>query len=761
MLCTSIALRPVTGGDSECQHPLLSSTDALSSALPTEHLHHVYLCAASPAVTEEWNGWPATPHVIMPDGRREAIALHDAPSTPVPLAALMEAYNLSGNCSSSNSSRETGAALVQVMAIGAHSDLSTEAKALVAGAVMGALRSHLAILLRRRHRDDGVNGDDSSTTSHVVAAATPALLLSETLQRCCRFIKQDSAALEKAASAGIFTDAATPVWGQEEGEGEGEGTWRVTWSPELLTRIAASFAQCRKEGAVTLRVINCNSALKLSVEGGARARLRQDQRSADSLGTPPQLPATSVVSHGYNKGLLSCTSVAVRMTACAPALTHPLDVQRAIELSCLLYDSHVRPAQEHGEDGTEAFRDVLKLAARLPQARQNDDSDHHHHHDLQQNSSGDGGRLCERWQRALDSYHHSAVAAQAGVLYLLTHEMSLQGGTALIPLRVAEEHARVQAAVAQQALNCRAAGTADDGLAPLRLPNNGGSDCAYVNHVLLTQQWDRAICNVQRNPTAKALMHIADDNDDNDAGEENGVAVVVAPARAALHWRTCFSSQEGESTHWAADVATALKGPTLHPTPLQWVLYTLRRQLIVAVANSAQVVLTGHRLRLQPLLPTSLSVSATRAQAARCVKAQTMLRDLVKWCCPYPVPRTRGGGGTADCMPSRSLNELMWCLRLLGKLHLRAAALYSCVGDAASQQDQLRQWQDQLHRWDSRRAAQVRRQEQQTLTECNGDAAEASPASWHVSVEDVVGHAGEAAWRAFVEEVSVGLPPVR
>ncbi|KPA75904.1 hypothetical protein ABB37_08078 [Leptomonas pyrrhocoris] len=446
----------------------------------------------------------------------------------------------------------------------------------------------------------------------------------------------------------------------------------------------------------------------------------------------------------------------VQLRSCAPVRTHPLSVRHAIHLGCLLYRSHVCSAQEHAEDGTEAFKEVLMLAEAMRHRRSNNCSKKGNEEDI---------GLTRLWQRALTSYHDSAAAAQDGVLFLLTHNIAVHGGAPLIPLRAAEEDAFVQVAVAAQQAQSHAelGGTVAVGEAVLASMRLRGSSGAYFNHVLLTQQWDTSLCEGQ-----SAVMQTVKAVEGGDA--------TLAPARAALRWRTFLGSRQDRQPHAGVGADAAFNvATTLQPTPLQWILYTLRRQLIVAVANTAQVMLTGQRLHLDGTSSSSfslssnpptppLSVSCLRAHATSCVKAQALLRGLIRWHCPYPVPlpllhhhNSRNGkviASATDVVQQDAAEELLWCLRLMAKLHFRAAALYGAAGDVSRQQEQLRRWQDQLQRWNSRRAAHLPEGREETS---RGDTA----VSWSTSVEDVAGHVEAAAWAVFAKEASTGLPVAR
>ncbi|KPI88111.1 hypothetical protein ABL78_2798 [Leptomonas seymouri] len=705
MLCASLTLGPSAASI----HSAPPSHKGRSQAPPVELLTDVYMCASSPVVTEEWRDWPHAPYMPILGGRAQPI--QTAPPPTLPLPVLLQIYGAR--------SVEQGSSFLQIIAIGAHSSLSVEAKAMVAGAATHALRTHLSHLLC-----NGELMDDKDDT-----AASRPLQWSNTLKRCCRFSK-----CSPSPSAG-----AVPKADVCDRKREG-GTWHVTWSPELLTCVASSLSRYGPMDVAALMVCECRTALRTSLEVGVRARLLRDQHACSCSGSLEPFDGTLQSSpkevesrcSADDNELTNCDAIMVRLIKCAPVPTHPLDVQQAIDLGCLLYRAHVRPAQEHAEDGAEAFKEVLRLAGQVQQGR------------------ADSGLLAELWQRALSSYNDSAVAAQQGVLFLHTHSIAAHGGASLTPLHVAEERARVQvAATAQQAWGCADSGAVgvETALAPLRLRSSGG---AYFNAVVLVQRWDTPVGSAQSSATTVAKVL-----------EEGDAA--LAPARAALHWRTHLGTLE-DQPHAGFMGSTALKGATLQPTPLQWVLYTLRRQLIVAVANAAQVMLTGQRLHLSvsslssmasPAQP--LSTSSLRAHAASCVKAQALLRGLLKWHCPYPVPPllAKAEPSAAEVVAERAVAELLWGLRLLAKLHIRAAALYGIAGDVSSQQGQLRHWQDQLQRWSARRGANSR----EALAKVNEAGMEpTTAASWSTSVEDVVGHVDEAAWAAFVSEVSAGVP---
>ncbi|KAL7699026.1 hypothetical protein NQL31_002041 [Lotmaria passim] len=782
MLCTSYELCPLTQ---------TSATDYKKTAHPAptaqftvERLRDVYLCASCPAVTEEWRGWPAMLHVVTLRDQTQPIPSSLSASSSicssspvmheVSLAALQEVYDAD--------SGQTGRTALQVFAVGTHSCLSAEVKAMVAGTVMAALRVHLAHLLKEMSEEVARVESNAPSDSRDFRAA---------LRKCCRFVNQ--AAQDQHANVTHTGAAGDKKCGRED---EVSGTWYVTWTPELLSAMAASASRCGVTKSAEVTVHHCKEALRSSLEAGVRSRLLQDQ-SLSSHSTLPSpvlhsgaAAATSTpaeegrLSPSKNDGgmasrsaeLAKCDSVMVRLTKCEVVCTHPLDVQRARDLGCLLFRLHLRPAQESAEDGTEAFSKLLQLAARPPHPQEG-------HSDTNNNSAN--ALLVEQWQRALDGYHGSAVAAQGGVLFLFTHDVAAQGeASRLLPLRTEEERARAHVAAAalagglESVLNLAGGGgggggvkKAADILVALRLPG-GGSSASYFNDVLLTQQWDTSTCSASCAGITTLLNSVGGCD-----------AAVLKPARAALHWRTCWAApplfpSSGPLPHKSAGQTDAqLQGATLAPTPLQWVLYTLRRQLIVAVANMAQVLLTGCRLHLQPTASSSTpslssssalgrslsSSSCLRSQAGRCVKAQAMLRQLIRWHCPFPA--------ASRLMTQPAVEELLWCLRLLGKLHMRAAALYDCVGDVASQQDQLRQWQAQLRRWRHRRADFAKRarvedegddQEEEEKNKASIEGAGAAAfCCWSTSVEDVVGHVKESAWAAFEREVSAVVPHVQ
>lgn len=142
--------------------------------------------------------------------------------------------------------------------------------------------------------------------------------------------------------------------------------------------------------------------------------------------------------------------------------------------------------------------------------------------------------------------------------------------------------------------------------------------------------------------------------------------VAVQPAVAALQWREDA-------------------GPTLtpsHPTALQWLLYSLLRLLITARANEAQCAI---------LVPPAEAAAALQQQqqqwgqlAAVCEGTVPLLRHHLLACHVPPQPSVDGEGCAA---PESALAEIDWCVRMEGKLWVRAAQLWERAGQR-SRRDQ-------------------------------------------------------------------------
>lgn len=687
--------------------------DGPAPAAAPEHVRDVYLCTASPAVTEEWEGSLDAPQVVAGAGARYSIpvpptcaslggrtvshgdaARTDGVPHPIPLEVLRRGYQ------AQDGEERSGSAWVQVYAIGAHAALSLEAKAMLCACVMAALRAQLCVLLRRCPDPTSAGGVEEGPDS-----AAAGLLRS-----CCRGpASADGGAVDKAG-----------------------GRWRVTWTPELLRHVAASLDAVGKAGALsTVRVEGCAAMLRASVQLALQERLRRD------LSRP-----SSPSSHASSGEVVSSkpqrfTDMHVALTSCAPVASHPLDLRRAVHLTRELHVRHVQPAQAHAEDGADAFQRLARLTAPLaegPQAR----------------------AAASAWAQALELYAASATSAQAAVLLVLqrdtsTHAAGAAGAAAaLLPLSTREERSRAH--VARRGLTASAAvspALQHHIIASVQVR----SAAASFNDVLLFHAWGSRDGEV-----ASVADRLAHDS-------------ALGPARAAMQWRSttaapppshgtvCDAGDDFGHDRNSGGGGTS-GGQTLSPTPLQWVLYTAQRQLVVAVANRAQVVLTGRRLGLHTTAAAAalsaeaatvpqFNAGALRAMAAQCVKALVVTRRLLEWHCPWPAPPHV----QRHPLDPAAVAELAWVLRLLAKLQWRAAQLYAAAGDTAEQRRQVRELRDAVQRWGSRRRAPRSGSSQSSAA---GGAGWAAPAS----LEDVVCHVDEETWAVLLQDIASMLPAV-
>ncbi|CBZ32143.1 hypothetical protein, unknown function [Leishmania donovani] len=714
MLRTSYLLRPTRR----------DGADGAAAAAPTEHLSDVYLCASSPPVIEEWVGWPDAPCVLAGSiryfidtrgalspcapaessasraGGTKALCIAEAKPSPNPPPELPSAVPLDGLCRAYEAADgRSGSAFLQVYSVGAHGLLSPEAKAVITGCAMAALRSRLSHLLGLLPHER-LNEAGSALGMSAVAV----------LNRYCRA----SAALPPPSPSLMRPRCGT----DKDGGGMRGGGWVVTWALELVLCVAASLIAAGPPLATAcppLCVSDCGEVIMASLHFGLGVRLQRDAVAHhDERTAASSMPLTSAAERRPRYAALS-----VQITECTPASSHPLDVRRAVDVTRVIYVDHIRSAQAYAEDGTDAFQRLARCAGRFSDP-------------LSLATARDA------WAEALQSYQASATASQGGVLFVLTHDLSAQSGpAALLPLMVREERSRSHAAEMSHDVVFPPA-LRDHVLASVRVR----SAPAYFNHILLCQAWssDDVVTEAYARHWADKLAYDS----------------ALAPARVAVQWRASLlvpSAKEG-----AAVTSGAGEGQTLAPTPLQWVLYTARRQLVVAVANRSQAVLTGRRLGLdRAAAPATTEVapfspSALRALAEQCVKALPVARGLLGWHCPWPVPSCLQSTGTRIAIPSAAaVEEVLWALRMLGKLRWRAAQLYEAAGDSAEQHQQLRALRADVQRWSSRRRARALAADGATL------ASEA--AAWTPTVEDVVCHVDDGDWGALTKELSSMLPP--
>lgn len=714
MLRTSYLLRPTRR----------DGADGGAAAAPAEPLSDVYLCASSPPVIEEWLGWPGAPcvvagsiqYVVDPRGALSPCAPAESsvscaggtkvqciaeakpsPNSPpelpsvVPLDGLCRAYEAADG--------RSGSAFLQVYAVGAHSLLSPEAKSVITGCTMAALRSRLWHLLGLLPHER-LNAADSALGMSTVAV----------LSRHCRA----STVLPPPPPSVMRPRCGTD---KDGGDMRSRG-WVVTWTVELVLCVAASLIAAGPplaKACPPLCVSDCGEVIRTSLHFGLGVRLQRDAVDHhDETTAPSFIPLVSAAERRPRY-----TALSVQLTECTLASSHPLDVRHAVDVARVIYVDHVRSAQAHGEDGTDAYQRLARCAGRVS--------------DLAPLATAR-----DAWAEALQSYQASATASQGGVLFVLTHDLSAQSGSAaLLPLTVREERSRSH--TAEKSHNVVFPPVLRDHiLASVRVR----SAPAYFNHVLLCQAWssDDVVAEAHAHHWASKL---ADDG-------------TLAPARAAVQWRTSLLLSTAKKG--AAVTSDAGGGQTLAPTPLQWVLYTARRQLVVAVANRSQTVLAGRRLGLDcAAAPATndaaqFSPSALRALAEQCVKALPVARGLLGWHCPWPVPSCLQNTDTRATIPSAAaVEEVLWTLRMLGKLRWRAAQLYEAAGDSAEQHRQLRALRDDVQRWSSRRRARA--------LAADGAALASEAAAWTTTVEDVVCHVDDGNWGTLTKELSSMLPP--
>ncbi|KAG5485611.1 hypothetical protein LSCM4_06567 [Leishmania orientalis] len=697
---TSYVLRPT----------LREGTDGAAATAPSEYLRDVYLCASSPPVIEEWAGWPEAPYVVA-GGMRHCIHQHEplpwpAPATSsashpsrtnaqgtpgaVPPVELLSVIPLDVLCRAYEAADErSGSAFLQVYPIGAHGLLSPEAKAMIAGCAMAVLRSRLSCMLgflRQGHVSEG----DAALEMSAVAV----------LNRYCR--------------APVTPPIPSPSALQPEcGVGKDGGqSWVVTWALELVACVAKPLVAA----GPPLCVSGSDKVMRTSLHFGLGEKLQRDTTAHHDERTV----ASSIAPASTLERCACYTAMSVQLTECTLVSSHPLDVYHTVHLTRVIYTSHVCTAQAHAEDGTDAFQRLTRFPGRVS--------------DSLQLATAQGA-----WEEALQSYQASAVSAQRGVLFALTHDVSAQPGpAALLPLTAREERSRAHAAEKSHNIVPPPA-LRDHVLASVRVR----SAPAYFNHVLLCQTWssDDAVAEAYARHWAEKLA-----NDD-----------VLAPARVAVEWRA--SLRDSAPNCRGAVASNTGAGQTLAPTPLQWVLYTARRQLVVAVANRSQTVLTGRRLGLDRATEPAtsnvahFSLSALRALAEQCVKALSIARGLLGWHCPWPVPSCLQSTTSRAAVPSAAaVEEVLWTLRMLGKLRWRAALLYEAAGDSAEQHRQLRALRDDVQRWSSRRRARA--------LLADGVSLSSPGAAWTPAAEDIVCHVSDDDWSALIKELASMLPPV-
>ncbi|KAG5488362.1 uncharacterized protein JKF63_07957 [Porcisia hertigi] len=714
MLRTSYVLKPIC----------CDGSDSVPEAFPTEHLGDVYLCASSPPVVEEWVGWPEAPYVVagstrywisqrgtpssgMPSdlsalraARTEAQCHRDKASSPMPPPPLLTPVPLDVLCRAYEAADErSGSAFLQVYPVGTHGLLSVEAKSMLTGCTMAALRSQLSYLLgffAQQHLDGG----DVVLDSDVMAV----------IKQHCRLSTSFSPSSPSALHAHCGAEKDGSV-------ARGQG-WVVSWTSELVLCVAASLIAAGPTLAAVcppLCVGNCGEAIKAALYFALSVSLQHSVAvdSGDKNVSAFTRPASAAERH------LRHTVLSVQLEACAVTSSHPLDVRHAVDLARVLYSRHVRPAQAHAEDGTDAFRELAHISGQV----------------------GDPVVLARArllWGEALQSYQSSAIAAQRCVLFVLMHDVAAQSGpAALLPLSAREERSRAHAAEKSHGVFFSSA-LRDH----VRTSVQVRSAPAYFNHILLCHAWscDDAVTDVHARHWADTLAN----------------ADAVAPARVAMEWRACLRTpMQCDGERIALD---AVGGQTSEPTPLQWMLYTARRQLVVAVANRSQTVLTGLKLGLdsgalsEPNRVPQFSLPALRALAEQCVKALPIARGLLSWHCPWPVPSCLRSLDTRAGAPSAAeVEEVLWTLRILCKLRWRATQLYEAAGDLTEKHRQLSYLRDDLQRWSSRRSARALAVDGITL------ASEAATRT--ASVEDVVCHIDDSAWSSLVKELSRMLPP--
>ncbi|KAK7196318.1 hypothetical protein NESM_000567900 [Novymonas esmeraldas] len=680
MLRASFLLSPGVGDDTVAKDP----------AAPAELLSDVYLCVSSPPVAEDWVGWPSAAHVLLGSTQLPICGCGRPTSSPAPAAVPPPVAAVAPTTASTTPAvAHDGAATLDAVCRSYEAVDERSGGAFVQVYAVGphALLSPEAKAMIAACCMTALR---SQLSSMLVCSRLPpeqrcgrgAVLDASTatlLSRCCRPSAVMSPAPPHSASVAAHDlhEPATAALGQ---------SWTVTWTPELVRSVVASLSP--DMAGWTLRVVGCAAALRSSLHFGVRARLLRDAAGGSGDDNSGEGDAGAAARRGARQP--RCTEVSVQLTACATATSHPLDVRRAVELTRAVYDCHIGVAHAHAEDGTDAFQRLVRCGGR----------------------DSDAARVA--YAEALRSYQDSAVHAQGGVVVVLSHDVAAQCGSAavLLPLSASEERSRAHAAAAGEAAGAAALHDHISVAARMR------SAPAYVQQVLLRQAWtsDDAAVN--------AFARIWADRLSSDEA--------TAPARAATQWRSSLPT----TTH-AGDVEDA--GQTTRPTPLQWVLYTARRQLVVAVANRAQVILTGQRLGVgDGVLSTP---SATRAVAEQCVKALPLARGLLDWQCPWPAPVWRQQRASVS---AEAVTELLWTLRMVCKLQWRASQLYGAAGDVAEQRRQQRALRDEVQRW------QCRRRMHTTPSTASAPAA---------CAEDVVGHVDDGRWAVLLGELSAMLPP--
>ncbi|GET86436.1 hypothetical protein, unknown function [Leishmania tarentolae] len=714
MLRASYLLRPT-----RCD-----GTDDVTVDTPAEYLSDVYLCVSSPPVIEEWVGWPEVPYVVDGSARclidprgallpctpvessapcvgdTKAPCMEEAKPTPQSLPELLNVAPLDRLCRAYAASDERrGSAFLQVYSVGVHGLLSPEAKSMLTACTMAVLRSRLSYLLGALLKQSWSEADSTLDMGAVAV-----------LKRYC----SASAALPTPLPSAIRPACCL----DKDGGGMHGRGWVITWSLELVFCVAGSIIAARSSPTTAYRplyVSDCEEVIRLSLHFGLGVALQRDAEAYSSKGTAESHTTPTLAAERH----LRYDAMCVQLTECALASSHPLDVRHAVDLTRAIYTDYVRAAQAHAEDGTEAFQ---RLALCAGQA--NDP--------LQLATARDA------WGEALQSYQLSAISAQGGVLFVLQHDLSAQSGpAALLPLTAREEQSRSHAAEKSNHVVFPPT-LRDHVLGSVRVRRA----TAYFNHVLVCQAWSSEDVLAEAHARHWEGKLLSDD--------------ALAPARAAMQWRASLLVSTAKGG--AAVTSDACGGQTLVPTPLQWVFYTVRRQLVVAVANRSQTALTGRRLGLNCAASAAvrkvsqLSPSALRALAEQCVKALPMARGLLGWHCPWPVPLCLQSTDSRAAIPSAAaVEEVLWTLRILCKLRWRAAQLYEAVGDSSEKNRQMRALRDDVQRWSSRRRARV--------LAADGATSTSGGAAWTPIVEDVVCHIDDADWSALTKELSGMLLP--
>lgn len=664
-----------------------------------EQLSQVEFCSAVPVVVERWRDCHTpSPYVALSGGQKVSLtgvaadAVDGTPriwgSSPVEMQRLIQSYMSAGDAG-------VDRPFLYVYPTGQHRFLSTEAKAALVGAMLHSFRHALWKLLQKEQECCTTRGDAETRETSAI------------LQRCCR--------VQKALSGDATNDTdggapAPPSLPPSSFIGE---SLEVQWKAELLLCVAGylseAIARPGSDGNEGKGIVSPWQSLFVeephdrhwsAAFGDAVARRLQSDAAISS--TPP-------ASH---RAAPPPSQLQLTLTSCRAVEQSSADIFLVVRIVRTLLDSYVRAAAEQLERGTGLF----------PMLSSADPSHGRDGAEERERDADDVGDLQSLAQQCSALYRKAAAIAQQGALFLYQHEWAAGGHhSRLEPLTAAEEESRrsIGACPGQAAMIKRL-------FAPMRVPGSPG----LFQDVLLS---------VDLHPSATAASSAPADLLSTAAKLQEDVYSDAAtqPGQDAMRWRErCrgdgCSSDDG-SRHPQLPATTAL----------QVLLYTLRRQLVVAISNGSQVILSfnksSRRAEGQPPSSSGAAESLwdaadTRWYAVACEKSLTLVFDLLRWHCPYE--RQPQKAATSD---ARGATELHRLLLLYVKLSLRSAALYQTCGDEASARRRLSLLKDTLKRWQRRRERPAATLDQDW---------------WGGPVEDVVRHLSAESFHRLMSEAS-------